>query len=265
VEGRLVAGNIQSGATFYNHPSAQSAASAFQAVNALTISGCTSCNINNKGNVSYVTSNRGHFNFNGGGALKQNAPTFSMSAFTTPLNSLVTTLGGLTANSSVNGSDPNNFTFKLNANSQGVAIFDVTASQLSTARNLDFKGSASTIIINVTGAAKYAFTQNFNFNDVTIGAWDLANHVIWNFKGASSLSFSQWQGAVLAPDATVTNSSPIQGLLYAKNFNGNGELHDHPFLGNVSTFSVPGPVAGAGLPALLGLLGFCLYRRRSTV
>jgi len=262
VEGRLVAGNIQSGATFYNNPSAQSGASTFQAVNAVTISGCNRCNVDNNGNVNYVTSNSGSYNLNGG-ALKKNDPAFSMSAFTTPLNSLVTTLGGLTANSSINGSDPNNFTFNINPNSQGVAIFDVAESQLSTAANLDFKGSASTIIVNVTGAAGYAFAQNFNFNDVTMTAGDLANHVIWNFENAGSLNLKLWQGAVLAPDATVTNNSPIQGSLYALNFNGQGELHDHPFQGSVSAFSVPGPVAGAGLPAFLGLLGFCLYRRRS--
>ena len=187
VEGRLVAGNIQSGATFYNNPSAQSGASTFRAVNAVTISGCNRCNVDNNGNVNYVTSNSGSYNLNGG-ALKQNGPAFSMSDCTKPLNSLVTTLEGLTANSSVDGTDLNNFTFNINPNSQGVTIFDVAASQLSTAANLDFKGSASTIIVNVTGAAGYAFAQNFNFNDVTMTAGDLANHVIWNFRRTPAVS-----------------------------------------------------------------------------
>jgi len=260
VEGRLVAGNIQSGATFYNNPSSQSAASAFQAVNAVTISGCVSCNVNNNGNVNYVTSNSGSFNLNGG-ALKQNNPSFSMSAFTAPLNALMTNLAGLTANSTINSSDPNNFTFNVDANSQGVAVFDVTAATLGTAANLVFNNasSASSIIINVAGAAGYAFAQNFNFNDIVSGGWDLANHVIWNFEDAGNLALTQWQGAVLAADATVSNKSALNGMLYAQNFNGQGELHDHPYLGTVP---VPGPVAGAGLiPALaFGVLFF--WRRR---
>jgi choice-of-anchor A domain-containing protein len=262
VEGRLVAGVIQGGATFYNKPSAQSGTSAFQAVNAITISGCSSCNVDSGGSVNYVNSNGGHFNFNGGGKLQQNSPAFSMAAFTTPLNALATSLTSLTANSTINASDPNNFTFNIKANSQGVAVFDVTASELATARNLDFANasSASAIIINVTGAAGYAFTQQFNFNDVTSNGWDLANHVIWNFENAGSLSLEQWQGAVLASGATVSNSSPINGFLYAANYNGNGELHDRPFLGSLSA---PGPVAGSGLiPSALAFGGLLFWRRR---
>ena len=264
VEGRLVAGNIQSGATFYNNPSPQSGASAFQAINALTISGCSSCNVNNGGNVNYVNSNSGSYNFNGGGALKQNNPNFSMNAFTAPLNALMTGLTGLTANSTVNSSDPNNFTFNVSANNQGVAVFDVTAATLATAANLAFSNaaSASSIIINVTGAAGYAFTQKFNFNDFVSGSFDLANHVIWNFEDAGSLSLSQWQGAILASDASVTNSSPINGMLYAENFNGNGELHDHPYLGTVP---VPVPVAGAGLIPALAFGALFFWRRRGAL
>lgn len=37
---------------------------------------------------------------------------------------------------------------------------------------------------------------------------------------------------------------------------------DNPFSNGSGSFAVPGPVAGAGLPAVLGLMGFGLWRRR---
>ena len=63
VEGRLVAGNIENAnsSTFYNNPNPLSAASAYQALNALTITSCPSCNVDNGGQVNYVTSNAGSF------------------------------------------------------------------------------------------------------------------------------------------------------------------------------------------------------------
>jgi choice-of-anchor A domain-containing protein len=44
--------------------------------------------------------------------------------------------------------------------------------------------------------------------------------VIWNFEDATNITVNQWHGAVLAGDATVTNGSPMEGFLYAKNFVG---------------------------------------------
>jgi hypothetical protein len=52
VEGRLVAGNISQGATFFSSPNPLSSPSSFQAVNALMISGCSSCNVDNGGSVA---------------------------------------------------------------------------------------------------------------------------------------------------------------------------------------------------------------------
>jgi choice-of-anchor A domain-containing protein len=226
-------------------------------VNALTISGCSSCNINNGGSVNFITSNSGTYNFNGGGSLKQNMPMFMMSDFTTPLNALQTQLSALTANSTVTG----NLAFNVTPHN-GVAVFDISASELETANsNITFTNetSATTIIINVTGGN---FTENggTNFNGDTY----LAEHAIWNFGSASSVSVKQWFGAVLAGDATVSNSSPINGFLYAENFAGQGELHDFPFQG-----TLPGTVPEASTWAMMAIgfagLGFLGLRRRTAV
>lgn len=262
VEGRLVTSRLQSGATLYNKPNSLSGPSSFQAVNAINITGCGSCNVNNGGSVNYVTSNSGHFNLNGGGTIAQGNPSFSITDFTTPLNALATQLAGLNANSTVNSSDLNNFTFNATPNAQGVAIFSLAETLLASANNILFNPStATTIFIDVTGPAGYSFTQNGNFN----GSAFLNEHIIWNFEAASSLNLKYWHGTVLASEASVTNSSPIEGLLYAKNFTGNGELHSFPFLGILpATVPAAVPEPSGWVMMLVGFLAIGLgVRSRS--
>jgi choice-of-anchor A domain-containing protein len=239
VEGRLVAGTIDNtnSSTFYSNPNSLSSPSSFQAVNALTIESCPSCNVNNGGSVNFIDSNSGHFNFNGGGSAAQNNPAFTMSDFTTPLNALETQLSNLTANSTVTLSG-NQLTFDVTPNAQGVAIFAISALELSnpSISTILFSNetSATTIIINVTGTS---FTEGGGEN--LSGDTYLAEHAIWNFEDATSVSLKEWYGAVLAGDATVSNSSPINGFLYAKNFDGMGELHDYPFQGSITSAPEP--------------------------
>jgi hypothetical protein len=149
VEGRLVANNLVKGATFYNNPS--NTPSAFSAVNAINIGANGGGNINNGGSVNYVTSNAGSFNLNGsGGSIKHGVPTFSMADFTTPLNALESQLAGLSnTNGTLNAADPNNFTFNLTGNASSTSVFNLTTSQLGSAANINFSGTASTVVINV--------------------------------------------------------------------------------------------------------------------
>ncbi len=265
VEGRLVAGTIKNtnSATFYTKPNALDGASTFQAVNGVTIQSCPSCNVNSGGSVDFVNSSKGSFNFNAGGghpkgSLVQNAPAYAMSDFTTPLNALETQLAALTPNSTVNASDPNKFTFTISP-MNGLAVFDVPVSELSLAKNIIFKNlsKSDTIIINVTSATPdWSYTQTGNFNAPST---TFSDQTIWNFVGATTLSFTSWHGAVLAGDASVTNSSPIEGMLYAASFTGGGELHDRPFTGSLPT-PVPEPSTWAMMG--LGFLGLALMGRR---
>jgi PEP-CTERM motif len=85
--------------------------------------------------------------------------------------------------------------------------------------------------------------------------------VIWNFENATAVNVKSLHGAVLAGDASVTNSSPMEGFLYAKNFTGGGELHDFPFDGTVPG-TVPEPSTWAMMATGFAGLGFLCLRRR---
>ena len=259
VEGRLVAGNINNShsSTFFENPNPLSSPSAFQGVNALTIQSCPGCNVNNGGGVDFITSSSGTFNLNGGGSVAQNNPSFAMSDFTTPLNGLQTNLAGLTSNSTFSTPNPNSLIFDVTP-VDNVAVFNITGTQLAAGtQSITFSNemSASTIVINVTGNFDEGSGENFN------GDTFLNEHVIWNFENATSVSVKQWFGAVLAGDATVSNSSPINGFLYAENFNGDGELHDFPFQGTLPG-AVPEPSTWAMMAIGFAGLGFLGLRGR---
>jgi choice-of-anchor A domain-containing protein len=143
----------------------------------------------------------------------------------------------------------------------GVAVFDMTGAQLAGGPgdnyNVTFSNetSASTIVINVTGSFAQGGGENFN------GDAYLNEHVIWNFEDASNVSVKGWHGAVLAGDATVTNTTAMEGFLYAENFTGGGELHDFPFQGTLPG-AVPEPSTWAMMAIGFAGLGFLGLRSR---
>lgn len=132
-----------------------------------------------------------------------------------------------------------------------MAIFNITTAQLSQLASfyVDLNGRTGAIF-NVSGTS---YNQSANFQQ----SIDTARDVIWNFTDATDLSFTQWGGTILAPRATVTNSSPIEGSLFAASFNGNGEVHAQLFRQELPNASVPEPTSAlliaGGVAALVAL------------
>ena len=166
------------------------------------------------------------------------------------------------ANSNFASPNNNSLVFDVTPDASGTAVFDMTAAQLAGGPgdnyNITFANetSASTIVINVTGSFTEGGGENFN------GDTYLNEHVIWNFENATAVNVKSWHGAVLAGDASVTNSSPMEGFLYAENFTGGGELHSFPFDGTVPG-AVPEPSTWAMMALGFAGLGFLGFRRRS--
>lgn len=155
---------------------------------------------------------------------------------------MANTLGGETANNTANTADINNFKFDATSyNAQGLAVFDITASELELAGGISIAGfeTGKTIVINVTD-----ITGNVLLKGNPLGpSASTANQVIWNFEAPATppgtpytiTTQSDWYRAMLAGDYNVVNPSDIDGFLYANTFNGgvsNGaELHYYGFDG----------------------------------
>jgi choice-of-anchor A domain-containing protein len=190
------------------------------------------------------------------------------------LKALSTALGGIVIASNPSSyfsPDVNTNRFIARDSGLGFAVINITAGQLSAANNFSYDipavgGGFLTTIINVTGASSYTLNANSN-----LSAYN--PYVLWNFGTATSITLNrQFNGTLLAPFATVSNSTPIEGSVAVANFNQGGEVHLGTFKPNAklvsfltpgaSTGVVPEPAVWAQLIMGFGLAGSVLRRRR---
>ncbi len=181
----------------------------------------------------------------GGSADLQAAIAQTTSSYANEMTTLSSVLGALTPNASLISTDQNNihFNFTTDAANGNFAVADITAAQLASGTfNLPTYATSlngKTLIINVSGSS-----VTFGANEVGNGSLDQQN-IIWNFVDATSVTVNTAvYGSILAPKATITGSSPINGSVVAKVFNSTGEVHLGTFNGN-SGFLVA-PTQGGG-------------------
>lgn len=153
-------------------------------------------------------------------------------------------------------------TLVLNANNANVAVFDLTAADVTgiSGMRLDNFNADTTVILNVLGQA-VNFTaggyQNFNLaSDLAVG------HVLFNLPQATSISFTSGvYASFLAPLAQFSTAAGgfIGGQVVVAGWSGSGQVNDNPFVS-----AVPEPETYAMLLAGLGLMSFAISRRRGS-
>jgi len=143
-----------------------------------------------------------------------------------------------------------------------MAVFNVSAANVfenGGLANLVLNANgASAIVINVSGSS---VNWNNGMNEIGDIATDaLRQKVIWNFYQATSINLQhEFNGALLAPLASLTNSTSIDGSVAVASFTQRGEVHLP-----VSTIDpVPEPAtAGLAVTAIAFFAGCRLWRAR---
>lgn len=206
------------------------------------------------------TNGRG-FNFNGGGSVVADhtidASTASIQSYSIFQSQA---MEGLAADSSVTlpSGQPGPTQFFATAGADHLAVFDVSAASIfgnSYGQQFELHPDAltSNIVINVSGTS-VDWTNGNMVSLFTDNYWQ--DHVIWNFYEATSINFEShnFNGAVLAPYASITTSANIDGLVVANNLTTTAEVH-LPNDGNAYDGYTASPVPEPGSASLVLLVG----------
>ncbi|MBS0363614.1 MAG: choice-of-anchor A family protein [Proteobacteria bacterium] len=276
VEGRsLITGNLSGSGTFFNSPHGQTTAT----LPGLVVGGNITSgeNLNNGSGAWVGGSIGGMLNLNGGGNVLYNGTTVfqnNAGAFTdtngTALNGLPMSLAdyaaSLTLLSSQLAADPttqsgptslvsNNLNITAIGGASGLGVIDLNGALLASGNQINVdSGGYSVLVVNVSGTS-----DSIGLNPGLFSANEQTT-VIFNFYQATSLTVSrEFHGSILAPLATVTNTSPIDGTLVAAAFNQGGEVHMNNFAG-----VIPEPAGWALMILGFGGAGGLLRRRRAS-
>ncbi|WP_439534696.1 collagen-binding domain-containing protein [Polymorphobacter sp.] len=183
------------------------------------------------------------------------------------LNGLSQTLAGMTLADNpssvlVGSQGP---VFNAVAGDNGFALFTIDANLLSMGQiNFSFLGDPMPIVVNVLG-------QTVNWNANPVGAYNASLNpwLIWNFVDATTINVDRMvHGSMLAPLATITNSTAIEGTIVALNMNMRGEVHLGSYAGGSDWLlpePIPEPASWAMLITGFGLVGAVMRRRRMVV
>lgn len=251
----MIGGNLSGPSTTFDTQGYQPTASSLSGYGGVNIYGNASGGPYNVNNLTVHVGGSQNATFSGASKVTSNyAFPYSYSSIagqltqvSSALSKMATTgssgLAIISQNSSIFTAQPVN----------GVAVINITAAQLEQVSNPAFNlNGAKLLVVNVDGNFS---TGSGNFNDS-----NYASDILWNFYDATSLNFGvEFGGTVLAPNATVSSSSPIDGTLFAASFQGNGELHfktltDASYLNSVGSV----PEASTWTMLLLGFAGLGL-------
>ncbi|MBX3386378.1 MAG: choice-of-anchor A family protein [Phycisphaeraceae bacterium] len=207
----------------------------------------------NAGNLRIGGTRTGGLNLNGPGAQQIDDPSVQTLAgdYSAILQGTSAAMSALTPNSTVAPAPmlSNRLRFTANPDANGLAVFDLPAGTLfgnGTFESIDLElNGATAIVINVAGAA---LTTTFNM----VGDWTtpfVRANTMWNFVEAASLTVDRnFNGAILAPEAHLTNTTSIDGSVFVRRFTANGQVHQPNYTG----FDPGIPAPGAGVLLAFG-------------
>lgn len=136
--------------------------------------------------------------------------------------------------------------FYATGGADGLAVFNVSAADVfSNPRGQQFEliadAQTTSVVINVSGTS-VNWTQGNMVGQFNTDYWQ--GHVMWNFTEATSINLNSFNfnGAILAPYASITTSGNIDGLVVANNLTTRAEVH-LPNSNSIPAYAFEGYVA----------------------
>jgi choice-of-anchor A domain-containing protein len=169
----------------------------------------------------------------------------------TSLGTISTSLSNAAATGTITVNSQNLVFTAPNGQTSGVVVFDLDASLING--NLYNGNAVSNVQINVPTGLTYVinvlnaggstlFNSSVNFNS---GNND--NQLLWNFEGCGTVTLDNggdFYGAILAPTASVSTTTVIDGQVASDGFYDSGkELHDADFMPAAVATPEPGTYA----------------------
>ncbi|TDU62461.1 choice-of-anchor A domain-containing protein [Prosthecobacter fusiformis] len=214
-------------------------------------------------------------NFNGGGSVVvDHGIDAQLSAIKDYSISQSMALQSLAADSIVtlpSGGQPGPTKFMATAGADGVAVFHVNAADIfsnSLGQQFELIADAQTtsVVINVSGTS-VNWTNGNMVGQFTSNYWQ--GNVMWNFYEATTINLNSFNfnGAILAPEASITTRGNIDGLVVANNLTTSAEVHlpdsnsATPYAFDGYTAPVPEPGGAIFLVAAAGVILITRNRR----
>lgn len=221
-------------------------------------------NVNQGYSVALGGVANGNVNLNGGGSLQGDLTDFDFADIQQQLSDFSVSLSELESNSNLIAPTVCCGPASLQIGADDIAVFNIDGESLFSNNfiqqfDVDFGGfDPAAIVINVAGTdisdaalAGNAVGQILNDN--------VRERIVWNFFEAETISLNkQLNGSLLAPNAHLTNRTPIEGTVVVSSFDQNGEVHLPSFDGEVP-FT---PLNEPGTGSVLLLAGLILLARR---
>lgn len=255
VEGRSFIGGNFSAPNASNYGTHLTPASAWLGVDVLSVAG--NMTIGNQiqlqaGNLRRGGSRSGNVNYNGGGVeiVDPSLPS-QVSSIVSELTVTSATLHALTPDSVLNlpSPQPGPAQFVASPGGDGIAVFSINGDNLfesGLVQQIELAANGATsIVVNVSGT-----DINWN-NGSMVGSWlnpGVRTTTIWNFFEAQTINLQRnFNGAILAPFAHLTNNTAIDGSVFVASMAATGEVHLPNYTGYL-----PSPGAtGVGVCGLL--------------
>lgn len=263
VEGRTFIGGNFSSPNASNYGTHLTPASNWLGVDVLSVAG--NMTIGNQiqlqaGNLRRGGSRTGNVNYNGGGTeIVDPSLASQVAGIVSELTLTSAALQALTPDSVLNlpSPQPGPAQFIANPGGDGVAVFNINGDNLfesGLVQQIELAANGATsIVVNVSGT-----DINWN-NGSMVGNWlsqGVRATTIWNFFEAQTINLQRnFNGAILAPFAHLTNNTAIDGSVFVESMAATGEVH----LPNYSGY-IPSPGTAVVAAGLLGLAG---RRRRA--